>query len=68
MGLQKSRTRLKIHTHTQLINKEIYYEELAHRTVEVKKSQNLPSTRWSPQRIGGVISSSQGLRTRRASV
>ena len=33
------------HTHTQLINKEIYYEELAPKIVEVEKSQNLPSTR-----------------------
>ena len=56
------------HTHTQQIKKEIYYKELAHMAVEVEKSQNLPSPTWTPQRIGSVISNSQGLRTRRASV
>ena len=31
--------------------KEIYYEQLAHKTMEAEKSHTLPSPSWSPRKL-----------------
>lgn len=35
---------------------EIYYERLAHTTMEAEKSYNLPSVSWRPRKASGAVS------------
>ena len=47
--------------------KEIYYEELAHASMEGEKSHYLTSASWRPKKTSGVVQSeAEGLRTRGA--
>lgn len=44
------------HIHTY-IHTGIYYKELAHTVMEVKKSHDLPSAIWKPRKARDVIQS-----------
>lgn len=41
---------------------EIYYRKLAHIIMEAEKSHDLPSARWRPREVGGVVWRSESLR------
>lgn len=63
LSFSKFRNKLQVSLQrNRTISMEIYYEELAHVTMEAKKPCGLPSASWGISKASGVIYNSAGLK------